>query len=279
MGKEGPQPQGTPPVLYKYRSFDTDGFDVSLITQGAVWFSSAKHFNDPFDSSVHLYIDHVPWKTKLRHAMDLLKHDHPHKNLEQRRRIATCALRAREREPDRARRFYESQQRQNEEAFGICCLTPVYNDLLMWAHYSDDHKGFCVGINSPLIEVMQHHLASFDCTLLDLVEVRYTEEMPCFGFYETMLSDDCDSRLIDLVTTKSIHWCYEQEYRLMYWKHPDEILFFGKEVIAEVRFGCRADGEEIERLMKAMENVNMEIPVYKAEKHRTRFALEFERLA
>ena len=149
----------------------------------------------------------------------------------------------------------------------------------MWAHYSDDHKGFCVGFHSPAVEMMQRKLASYDGSLLDLVKVKYGEEMPHVGFYETMLSDDWNPRLIELVTTKSIHWSYEQEYRLMYWKHPDEILPFAKEVIAEVRFGCRADSEEVERVMKAMDSANMKIPLYQAKKHSTRFALEFERLA
>lgn len=278
MAKEDPQPVDTPPVLYKYRPFDANGFDINLITQGRVWFSSARHFNDPFDSSVHLFIDSVPWETQLRHAMGLLRRTNPTLNREQRRVIATRQLKERERDPNRSQQFQQSQQRQNETAFGICCLTPVYDDLLMWAHYSDNHTGFCIGFHSHVIERWQQEFVVTNQSLLDLVKIEYSEEMPRLGFYETMLSDDWQDGLMKLVTTRSIYWSYEQEYRLMYWDHPDTALALGREVVAEVIFGCRADDSDITGVFSALGSGGVTVPLYKARKHSTKFALEFDRI-
>jgi hypothetical protein len=73
---------------------------------------------------------------------------------------------------------------------------------------------------------------------LDLATVPYSDRTPRINFFEAMLNDD-NEHVMQFVRTKSNHWSYENEHRLVYFKHPNTSLRFGSELIAEVVFGCR----------------------------------------
>ena len=36
-------------------------------------------------------------------------------------------------------------------ALGVLCLSACDNSILMWSHYADEHKGFCIGFNNSLV--------------------------------------------------------------------------------------------------------------------------------
>ena len=79
--------------------------------------------------------------------------------------------------------------------YRVYCLTTKPGCPLMWAHYADHHRGACL---------------EFDMRKLDLcaaIQVQYTEMYPSFH-----LNDGKD---LSPLYTKSFHWQYEEEYRLI----------------------------------------------------------------
>ena len=36
------------------------------------------------------------------------------------------------------------QINENRYGRGVCCLSEKHDDVLMWSHYSNGHKGFCL---------------------------------------------------------------------------------------------------------------------------------------
>ena len=74
---------------------------------------------------------------------------------------------------------------------GILSLSRTCKNVLMWAHYADKHQGACLG---------------FDTTL-ELQAVKYSAKRRLLSppaTFETANS---------LLSTKSKHWCYEEEMR------------------------------------------------------------------
>jgi hypothetical protein len=112
----------------------------------------------------------------------------------------------------------------------------------MWAHYADHHKGLCYGFDVPSERA---------------VRIDYVEELQRFD--ERAISEDHVNKLIVEYAskTKSIHWQYENEWRiyadLKYdeksLKKRGEKLFFVpfserlvlKEVIIGARSAIRSD--------------------------------------
>ena len=81
----------------------------------------------------------------------------------------------------------------------------------MWAHYADNHRGFCVEYevrNPRSIKVSASlHPISYSSAplILDVEELLFTPKQA----------------IIRIVTTKSSHWAYENEYRTVYLKALD----------------------------------------------------------
>jgi hypothetical protein len=272
------QPEDTPNILYKYRSFDAAGYHLKIIEDSQLWFASARDFNDPFDSVLQFCFADRPRGIQMKWALDFVKRQRPHMNHKQRRRLACERLRDNKKDPGHFERFKRNSIETNYDKFGICCLTPTKDDLLMWAHYSDYHRGFCIGIDTARLLEPQHHSLARKNHLLDLVKVIYADKVPEINFYESMLSNRRHQNIIDLLCTKSVHWSYEQEFRLIYWHHTNTALSIGQDIITEVHLGCRIEEKNRDKTLSLLDKKHSSATVFQAHKSETNFALEFEQI-
>lgn len=92
----------------------------------------------------------------------------------------------------------------NDAVFGVLSLTEDRNNLLMWSHYAENHKGFVVGFNISD--------AFFNKTFLNNTykpkEVLYNDERP--SKYIVDLDYNC------YLFTKGNIWKYEKEWRVVF---------------------------------------------------------------
>jgi Protein of unknown function (DUF2971) len=88
---------------------------------------------------------------------------------------------------------------------GIMCLSEVPDSILMWGHYTDDHRGFVLGFDSD------HEFFSRRRSQQDefgfLRRVNYQKERP-----KVVLSDTSSPVWFN---TKSEQWAYEKEWRIL----------------------------------------------------------------
>lgn len=127
-----------------------------------------------------------------------------------------------------------------EERMGMLCLTESPDDLLMWAHYAAAHTGFVIEFD-PL------H-AFFNQRRSDVDEIRYLRRV-VYSPKRPMLTLTTAKDLSALLT-KSSHWEYEREWRMMVDLHDASenkvfgddqyhLFDFPRESIRSVIFGCR----------------------------------------
>lgn len=108
------------------------------------------------------------------------------------------------------------------EPFGCYCLTKSPENLLMWSHYADKHRGICIGYNVEKICDMQQ----------DLFPVNYNFESE-YKDFNNMFGDLCglmcssisisksekkknDRRIIEILfAKKASNWEYEKEWRIL----------------------------------------------------------------
>lgn len=85
-------------------------------------------------------------------------------------------------------------------AVKICCFfSGDIEEPLMWAHYADNHKGFCVEYEYTPQEDSR------------ILQVNYASQIAPLSVRELLLCPQ--ESLTRLYTTKSIHWSYEKEFR------------------------------------------------------------------
>ncbi|MBR9847580.1 MAG: DUF2971 domain-containing protein [Algicola sp.] len=126
--------------------------------------------------------------------------------------------------------------------FGVVCYSSDYTNNLLWAHYADNHKGMCLVFDIP------------DDKVPDLHKVSYSKKFPFVGLNGTNIKD-----IIPVVTTKSIDWAYEQEYREVFLLKNKLHDYPGE--LKEIIFGCRTlfDDIKIVRDISVSKNENLKI--------------------
>ena len=140
--------------------------------------------------------------------------------------------------------------------YGVVCYSSDFYNNLLWAHYGDNHKGMCLVFN-----VSEEEKSG-------LYKVNYQEKFP-----EINLTDDANTHeeIKTIVTTKSIEWKYENEYRQIFVmknflnKYPGELI--------EIIFGCRTPFEDIKMVTNIAVSKNQNIVISKMHMDTSRYSL------
>jgi len=103
-------------------------------------------------------------------------------------------------------RINDEHLRLIDATIGILCLSEIENDVLLWAHYTDSHKGMVIEFDAthPFFSVALNPLSDIG----RLVKIKYSPDRPRLNYpYDT---EDGSIFLI-----KSEQWGYEKEWRFI----------------------------------------------------------------
>lgn len=266
----GVDPGDLPQHIYKYRCW-TDPLHKRLVTDNELYFASARDFNDPFDSTVSL--DYGS-RSDSEHFAIMRKHveaDNPGLTEDQIDSLTRTAYeKGLFRDESHTKRTDESWLKYIYEKFGICTLSELRDNILLWSHYADSHKGFCVGLNViKLHEFMRSH---FNRTgeLLDHLRVIY------FGDYPNYNPLEIDSNVSAplCLATKAGDWRYEREHRLVLIDHIKPVRL-DEGIIDEVIMGCRMTPQNCTDIMRALRSSGFRGELWRAETKKGDFRLYF----
>lgn len=248
-------------VLYKY--LDADG-GLAMLEHHNLQFTNASKFNDPFDCHPALFdYSHAPVNKNNWPPADFLsmKGENDMENL--------------------------------RNSTWICCLSKVYDSLLMWAYYNN-HKGICIGLNvEAVLESCQHGFIGLMSPSLE--EVKYKDILQKPDYFKDHIL------WIDLWTTKAKAWEHEQEVRLIT-KEPswvrarmdipkelkDKEIVDGKEIryypelsadcFESVYLGVNILPQKKTEIIKFAKNLNPNIKIYQMTIDLEAFRLKAERI-
>lgn len=115
---------------------------------------------------------------------------------------------------------------------GVCCFSKTPYEPLMWAHYTDKHKGICYCFDRGKI---------FDRKSFISRDVKYTNELPKIDFFQEITTIDIiKPQIEEIIFTKSNNWSYEKEFR--YYKYSIEKSFnFNPKSLNGVIIGYRCN--------------------------------------
>ncbi|NLF84340.1 MAG: DUF2971 domain-containing protein [Candidatus Gastranaerophilales bacterium] len=177
---------------------------------------------------------------------------------------------------------FNSGIKQSLSDTSIFCLSETKDNLLMWAHYADNHTGVVVKFKI---------VPETDSPLESIKKVFYTDkipEFPKFNISNNVVPDIYSLKgyveeLINIISlTKSIHWNYEKEWRIIS-KLRDktktsEIIPFAPEEVADVYLGLKIDSKNKQEIIEITKKHYPQAGIYQAVKSKDKYELIFEQI-
>lgn len=221
----------TPEILYKYRDFSNSNHRRILFNY-EIYLPSASMFNDPYEGSIPFEYkkeEITPDRLYLK-MRELTKFQYPHWTEQQ---VEMHCWEAKEKDllndPNHIDKMREQNKELIDKTFGILSLTSNPLNYLMWSHYSNSHRGFCIGFN---------RIKLFDKIGI-MGPVVYKKEIPKMGLFGDPLEF-----YINLLSTKSDVWEYEEEYRFVKSDAARSIVKYDKSLIEKIVLGCKMEHNE-----------------------------------
>jgi hypothetical protein len=251
-----------PSILYKY--IPVEDWLPRLLTGESMLFSSRTTFNDPYDSRTAYQVDQS--KAGKKWLLERFKLEQPHWSPAER------ILRA-----NQVQQRLRSPSADSDEAMldnvGILCLTEHWDNMLLWSHYANQHKGICVGFRTDI----DFFRIAFN--------VDYVSEFPVIQ----RPKDDHEAIFQKALLTKAECWRYESEWRIIKrpmaefermaieqqnaYLAPEDlriltdhrgagIYAFDKSAIESVTLGSRISEGHRADVSRSIESAGLHIPIY-----------------
>lgn len=131
-----------------------------------------------------------------------------------------------------------------KQAIRICSLSKTYNNMLMWSHYADSHKGCCIELELK--------------SKKGIIEkpVEYVETI------QELRGEDSLKEAIDILSRKLKCWLYEQEVRLLKEIPRDSRKSkFIKIKIVRIYLGCKMAAKDVRFYTNLIHSIDPKIEV------------------
>lgn len=155
-----------------------------------VWLSTPVSFNDPFDCAINL--DRSKLAESVAHAVEKAT-----QNAE-----VEDSLKVPSEEDELAYERLRDGLGSLMQNIGVFCLSEAPDEILMWSHYAENHKGFCIEYKidetSPLTTMAR--------------PVKYTDVYPSLSV-KNLHAGATEAFLEACLFTKAKQWSYEKEWR------------------------------------------------------------------
>ena len=233
--------------LFKYRTFNKSSIE-SLINR-TLWFAGPRTLNDPFECQ-------LTYKNALEATWSKFKVS------------------------EESKKDIDNTLKKYLMEAGICSFSRTRKNQLMWSHYADEHKGFCIGFNQKTLVATSERFFT--------IEVDYQSELPYKKIIERLgrfeqfrgnsnVNDVVSDILYSIIGTKYSNWTYEKETRLV--RHSHGPLAFTPKAINSIAFGLRMSERDKATLNALLSGGDWShVKWYQAEKSKDRFALEFQQI-
>lgn len=211
-------------LVYKYRGGGDDEIferDLRSLEKNCFWSSNLENLNDPQENMI---------------STD--------KFIEQSSSLANSFLG----KTDSLSGVYESLDDLlgHNKRIGIYSLSTSYEDKLLWAHYANSHRGFCIEYNlDKLIDSYIHESKNHFPVLYSLKpsELEFTDI--------SQASTNNGSLLQKIFACKSKEWEYEKEYRIV--TNDFGIHNYDFDAVQSIYFGLKMPDSQKKAMMNRLE--------------------------
>lgn len=253
-------------LLYKYISWNNE-HHKRIIKNGEIYFASPDKFNDPFDCAVPIRFDLMS-SDAFAKAIRLVHPEYGngisgmfakiYKDLDEAAKIEILNS------------FRKHQYDYINENTGLFCMTDKKDDILMWSHYANCHKGICVGFDVALLLEYFVQICTNNGLRIACFQVDYVRDFPVL--IPRKIIDDDIVRIP--FYTKAIDWSHEREYRFILLNATNVALKLDLGIIKEIILGCKIEDATVQDVLNNIKDWN-NIRILKASKNSEKYELDF----
>jgi|GEM_PF-1143851 len=216
-------------MLYKYR--ELNNFALRLLSNGELFFASPDKLNDPLDCGFY--------PATVRAAVERVAGEEVRVKLGE-----VLSRQVDDKITGDTSSILKAVENRVKKA-GVLSFSLTATEPLMWSHYADGHAGICVGIDKTWFDDFIEREWEPN-KLIGGNQVSYKEQPDFHEVIARYVKREAsgneiitDHMFVDIVMpvlrTKSEHWRYEQEYRIIR-REPGVVRISG-EAIKEVLIG------------------------------------------
>lgn len=271
-------------VFYKYRP--ANDYTIALLEKQKIKFSCADEYNDPFDSKLTINMDYDNDIGSILQQLEETPIDEGEK----------LVIREKIRSGNFKNQLVEASRIAAGRTVMSACFAGNPEDLLLWSHYADSHKGVCIGIrdcSSTDISAMKFNVenccpypdGTFDDSFSDGLFLVYKVNYSDFGVVVWNPYVDNFKVFIDAHMNKAKCWEYEDEYRLIVpaKAFKSKILCFDPRYLVEVYLGCCIEPSFRTKVLQVLKanylSKGIDVKVFEMVRSMEQFALEKKELA
>lgn len=256
-------------MLYKfYPPERTEYFLNSLVR-----FTQPKNLNDPFECFPAIKDETI--RRIIKESAPTEKHQTSISNLvgrnrEQRREILKQIKKTSGREInefqkdhviEKFQKYHKDSAEEYFNSIGILSLSKKWNNPLMWSHYTNSHRGFCIGFNEEH-NFFKDFQSEFG--IGNINKVIYESNRPFLELSSNKDGNCISKKNMEILCTKSKDWEYEDEYRIIRRLNDPDLMvgdaFLYKiphDAVAEVVIGLQADSKLQDEILKFCNQMNV----------------------
>ncbi|MGY5453509.1 DUF2971 domain-containing protein [Agarivorans sp. MS3-6] len=253
---------------YKFQSLNI--LNLAAIGASDVWFSSMNELNDPFEGLSKIeevdadraFSHSIGWYAQV--LVDLKGYSSAEAIKEAQNKYHSDPPRFIEFVEEEVSKGYEGAKefQQSLSVYSASwdlknspLISSVYN-ILMWSHYGDGLKGYCLKFDTALLldSIKQLNL---NCNV-GLSPVKYTSSLSEISKYQSPKS--LLESFVHKALNKSEHWEYEREVRFLSNKHG--LHKFDSQALKEVYIGSKMPKQHRELLLSVLARVYSHVKIF-----------------
>lgn len=256
-------------------------FLLENLSRNQLYFNDPCNYNDPFDSKIYGYSE----CTEKQWIKDCRSY-HPEISVEQ----AKEALKYNIEEGKLHRKgkmIVADSFHTNSMGPLTSCFSLDPDNILMWSHYANYHKGICLRFKAkhrPETPGFRHttkYRLTIDSEEAPLFRVNYNITKPSrIDVFKVSRTLDVNS-FFDFLLTKSPCWIYEKEYRIIS-QNNKNIKNFEKSELEGIIFGLRVKYCDANMVYKTIEknyiNKGININFCKAQEKEDEYAIDIMKI-
>ncbi len=250
-----------PKYLYKFEKLNVQ--TLRNLKNAQFYFNTPASFNDPFDCSA---LD-IPAILTDKNVVEIFRRYLHNNNILIDFEISSIKD-VPKKNIDQIHEGFEKMFREKQDELlhrrGCTCFSEVKDNILLWSHYAEGHKGICLEFDTsfPLFSKARKVDYSPNFPLIDPIKMLFSskneiiEEVnkPLFAKYEG--------------------WSYEKEWRLFH-EEPNKEYVYPVQALKSVYFGLSVDRADLEIVCLILHGQSKDIKFYEAHKDKSKPSLSF----
>lgn len=178
-----------PKKIYRYRTLASE-HTLNNLKNNQIRLSIPSQFNDPFDSFINMGVEDIFERNLDKEKFSLLT------PIEQKAIRNSIKM---------EQKFCNNDMKKFRDAWVVGCFSEHKDDILMWSHYGDYHKGICVEYSFEDIASMEN---------MYFLPILYQNKWKSMSEIDFKLEKGYRN-ILKLMCTKAKCWEYEKEWRII----------------------------------------------------------------